>query len=159
MSGLLSLSAVPGGGGRREEEIYRDPDRPPPVEVGFKIEQSPLTCSKHVAGQHTPAQNQEARVRPPPVLKLGRLGSVSSLEHSQAQCPPEGQRGCAVLCLVAQSCPALCHPKDCSSPGSSFHGILQARILEWVSMPSSKGSSQPRDRTQVSPIAGGFFTN
>lgn len=39
MPGLLSLSAVPGGGGRREEEIYRDPDRPPPVEVGFKIEQ------------------------------------------------------------------------------------------------------------------------
>ena len=43
-------------------------------------------------------------------------------------------------------------------PGSSVRGILQARILEWVAMPSSRGSSQPRDWTQVSYIAGGFFT-
>ena len=47
---------------------------------------------------------------------------------------------------------------DYSPPGSSVHGILQTRILEWVVMPSSRGSSQPRDRTQVSHIAGGFFT-
>ena len=45
-----------------------------------------------------------------------------------------------------------------SPPGSSVHGILQARILEWVAMPFSRGSSQPRDQTQVSSIAGGFFT-
>ena len=43
-------------------------------------------------------------------------------------------------------------------PGSSVHGSLQARILEWVAMPSFRGSSQPRDQTQVSPIASGFFT-
>ena len=102
---------------------------------------------------------------------------------------------------VAQSCPALCDPMDCSMPGSfvrhqflelaqthvhwvsdaiqpsyplstpspltfnlsqhqgsSVHGTPQARILEWVAMPSSKRSSQPRDQTQVSHIAGGFFT-
>ena len=47
---------------------------------------------------------------------------------------------------------------DCSLPGSSVHGILQARILEWVSIIFSKESSQPRDWTQVSHIAGGFFT-
>ena len=47
--------------------------------------------------------------------------------------------------LVAQSCPALCDPMDCSSPGSSVHGILQARILEWVTIPFSRGSSQLRD--------------
>ena len=47
---------------------------------------------------------------------------------------------------------------DCSPPGSSVHGILQARILEWVATPSFRGSSQLRDRTQVSRIAGGFFT-
>ena len=47
---------------------------------------------------------------------------------------------------------------DCSPPGSWSMGILQARILEWVAMPSSRGSSQPRDQTQVSCIAGGFFT-
>jgi len=47
---------------------------------------------------------------------------------------------------------------DCSPPGFSVHGILQARILEWVAIPFSRGSSQPRDQTQVSHIAGGFFT-
>ena len=47
---------------------------------------------------------------------------------------------------------------DCSPPGSSVHGILQARTLEWVAIPSSKGSSQPRDQTQVSCIVGGLFT-
>ena len=66
-------------------------------------------------------------------------------------------RLCAVLGLVTQSCPTLSDPVDCSPPGSSVHGILQARVLEWVAMPSSRGSSQPRDRTQVSHTAGGFF--
>ena len=42
---------------------------------------------------------------------------------------------------VAQSCPTLCNPMDCSPPGSSFHGILQARILEWIAISSSTGSS------------------
>ncbi|MES6266278.1 hypothetical protein U6R57_12305, partial [Cutibacterium acnes] len=60
---------------------------------------------------------------------------------------------------VAQSCPTLCDPMDCSPPGSSVHGILQARILEWVAISFSRGSSQPRDQTQVSHIAGGFFTS
>ena len=53
----------------------------------------------------------------------------------------------AILCLVrlvTQSCLTLCNPVDCSPPGSSVHGILQARILEWVAMPSSRGSFQPR---------------
>ena len=58
----------------------------------------------------------------------------------------------------AQSCPTLCGPMDCSPPGSSVHGILQARILEWVAISFSRGSSQPRDQTWVSPIAGKFFT-
>ena len=50
----------------------------------------------------------------------------------------------------------LCNPTDCSTPGSSVHGVLQTRILVWVAMPSSRESSQPRDRTQLSHIAGGF---
>ena len=58
---------------------------------------------------------------------------------------------------VAQSCPTLCDPVDCSPPGSSVHGILQARILEWVDISFSRGSSRPRDRTQVSRIAGSHF--
>ena len=52
----------------------------------------------------------------------------------------------------------LCNPVDCSQPGSSDHGILQARILEWVAISFSRGTSQPRDRTQVSRIAGKGFT-
>ena len=48
-----------------------------------------------------------------------------------------------------QSCPTACDPMDCSPPGSSVHGILQARILEWVAMPSSRGSSRPRDQTCI----------
>ena len=60
--------------------------------------------------------------------------------------------------LVAQSCPTLCNPMDCSPPDSSVHGILQARILEWVAIPFSRRSSWPRDWTQASWIAGRFFT-
>jgi len=55
---------------------------------------------------------------------------------------------------VTQLCPTLCDPMDCMVPG-----ILQARILEWVAFPFSRGSSQPRDRTQASCTAGGFFTS
>ena len=66
---------------------------------------------------------------------------------------------CACVYLVAQSCLTLCNPMDCSPrPQAPLSvGILQARILQWVAMPSSRGSSWPRDRTQVSRIAGGFF--
>ena len=56
--------------------------------------------------------------------------------------------------LVTQLCPALCDPMDYSLPGSSVHEILQARILEWASIPFFRGSSQPRDRTWVSGTAG-----
>jgi len=55
---------------------------------------------------------------------------------------------------VTQSCLTLCDPVDCT-----IHGILQARILEWVAFPSSMGASQPRDRTQVSRTSGRFFTS
>ena len=60
--------------------------------------------------------------------------------------------------LVTQSCPTLCNPMDCSPSGSYVHGILQARILEYVAMPSSRGSSQLGDQSQVSHIVGWFFT-
>ena len=63
-----------------------------------------------------------------------------------------------VKVLVPQSCPALCDPMDCSPRGSAVHGILQAGILEWVAILFSRGSSQPRDRTQVSCIADRFFS-
>ena len=56
------------------------------------------------------------------------------------------------LCLVTQWYPTLCDPVDCSPAGSSVHGILLARILEWVAMPSSRGYSQPRDQTCFLPL-------
>ena len=58
--------------------------------------------------------------------------------------------------LAAQLCSTFCNPVDCNPPGSSVHGIFQASILAWVSIPFSKGSSQPWHQTWVSCIAGGF---
>ena len=59
---------------------------------------------------------------------------------------------------VARSCPTLCDPIDCSLPGSSVRGLFQARVLEWVAISFSRGSSQPRDWIQVSRTAGRRFT-
>ena len=88
------------------------------------------------------------------------LKSGHVLDRAEAGCSGVGRQGgavhYAVLCSVAQSCLTLCDPMDCGPPGSSAHGILQARILEWVAMPSSRGSSQPRDKSPA--LAGEFFT-
>ena len=58
---------------------------------------------------------------------------------------------------VAQSCLTLCDPVDCSPPGSSLHGIFQAKVLEWLAISFSRGSSRPRDQTRVSRIPGRCF--
>ena len=83
---------------------------------------------------------------------LGVIVHLSSLA-----CPPTLDWALDVMpgqseSEVAQSCPTLCDPVDCSPPGSSIHGILQARILEWVAISFSRGSSRPRDGTHVSCI-------
>ena len=62
-----------------------------------------------------------------------------------------------MIMFVNEPCPTFCDPMDCSPPGSSVHGILQARILEWIAMPFSRGSFQRRDRTRISCKAGKFF--
>ena len=62
-------------------------------------------------------------------------------------------QGCICACSFAQSCPILCDPMDCSLPGSSVHGILQARILKWVVIPSSRGSSPSRDWIHISYVS------
>ena len=62
------------------------------------------------------------------------------------------------LSAVTQSWLTLCHPMDCSPPGSFLHGFLKVRILEWVAITFSRGFSNPRDQTWVSCIAGRFFT-
>ena len=68
------------------------------------------------------------------------------------------KESCEWVNEVAQSCPTLCDPMDCSLPGSSVHGVFQARILEWVAISFSRRPSQPRDWTQVSCIVGRRFT-
>ena len=68
---------------------------------------------------------------------------------------------CVCMCVHAKSLQlslTLCDPMDCSPPGFSDHGISQAKILEWVAISFSRGSSQPRSQTQVSHIADEFFT-
>ena len=64
-----------------------------------------------------------------------------------------------LCCLVTQSCPTLWDPMDYSPPASSVHGDSPARTLVWVAMPFSRESSKPKDQTQVSHIACGFFTS
>ena len=62
------------------------------------------------------------------------------------------------IVLVTLSCPTLCEPMDYSLPGFSVHKILQARILEWIAIPSSRGTPQSTEGTLVSCLAGRFFT-
>ena len=70
----------------------------------------------------------------------------------QTNVPELGKSGMCV-CVCAQSCPTPLDPTDCSPPGSSVHGILLARILKWVAISYSRGSSQPKDQTRVSGIS------
>ena len=77
----------------------------------------------------------------PPALSLSRMYMFNFRERE-----------------VAQSCPTLCDPMGCSLSGSSVHGIFQARVLEWIAISFSRGHSRPRNRTQVSRIAGRCFT-
>ena len=60
---------------------------------------------------------------------------------------------CVCVCVCVQSCPTLCGPMDCSSPGSPVHGISQTRILEWVAISFSRGPSWPRDWTCISCVS------
>ena len=93
-------------------------------------------------------------------MKLGNIGHNAicgqKLYGEQCEVCPNWDLGTCAKSL--QSGPTLCDPMDCTPPGSSVHGILQARLLEWVAILFSSGSSWPRDWTQVSPIAGRFFT-
>ena len=73
--------------------------------------------------------------------------------------PPVGSYGLALLCcLVTQPCSIIYNPKDCSLPDSSVHGLLQARILEWVAISSSRESSCPGIESMSPALAGRFFT-
>ena len=67
--------------------------------------------------------------------------------------PSEAAINPVCVCVCTQLCTALCNPMDCRPPGSSVQGILQARVLEWAAISSSRGSSRPRDRTPVSYVS------
>ena len=92
----------------------------------------------------------------PPAFTLsqyqGLFQWVSSLHQVAKILETQHQCACVYVC-VAQWCLTLCHPMDCSSPGSTVHGILQARIFEWVATTFSRRSSQHRDQTRLSHIA------
>ena len=87
-----------------------------------------------------------------------RTGKGQFSFQSQRRAMPNNVLSVKMKVLVAQLFLTLCNPMDCSPPGSSVHGILQARTLEWVAIPFSRGSSQPRDQTHFSCIAGRIFT-
>ena len=111
-----------------------------------------LTC------QHPPAYRAELSPHPPPApasipsLTLQIQSSAGNFLSLGTSCSSS---------LFAQLCLTLCDPMDCSLPGSSVHGISQARTLEWVAISFSRGSSHPGNKTTplASPeLAGGFFT-
>ena len=92
-------------------------------------------------------------------IKLNRiLLAASSFTYLILVLMANTQTSVSPCVLVARSCPTLFDPLECSLPGSSVHGILQARMLEWVAIPFSRGSSSSRDQTRVFCIAGRFFT-
>ena len=99
------------------------------------------------------------RVRHDLATKGTRCCPLVQVQHLITLVPaPEPFPVYSVKVLVAQSSPTLCGPMDWSPPNSSVHGILQTRILEWVAISFSRGSSPHRDPTWVSHIAGRFFT-
>ena len=129
----------------------------------------PMDCSPPASSVHGILQARRCRLPcpspgdlPDPGIKPASHCFLHWQAGSLPPAPPgklwrsgDGQR--AVKALVTQSCPTLCDPMNSSSPGSSVHRNFQARVLEWVVIPFSRGSSQPRDQTQVSCIVGRFF--
>ena len=88
---------------------------------------------------------------PDPAYCLSSILHLLCLLHWQVCSLPLASSGKPAMC--AQSCPTLCDPMDCSLPGSSVHGISQARTLEWVIMPYSRGSSPPGIESFISCIS------
>ena len=90
----------------------------------------------------------------PHFLVPGRVGDRADMwtQVFQTHCVTPLYLGCMQVKSL-QLCPNLCDPMDCSLPGSSVHGILQAGILKWVAVPSSRGSSRPGDQTHISYVS------
>ena len=105
------------------------------------------------AHAHTHTQSSKVGICLMEMIKL--VNKIKSIYRTLPESPGLTNN---VYVLIAQLCPTLCDPIDCSPPGSSVHGILQARTLEWIAIPFSRISSWPRNWTPVSYIAGRFFT-
>ena len=104
---------------------------------------------------------ESGTARMPKTLPLPPQTSLYFWSHSANVCVCSCACACMCVCvcvLVAQFCLILCDPMDCGSSGSSVHGILQPRRLEWLAIPFSRGTSQPRDWTRVTRIVSRFFT-
>ena len=121
----------------------------------LSLERSSLVTGEGVCGGSSDAEKSHSSVctlpsTPDEQLPVWGASSITRVQHFSrcAQALSTSFRLDHGEAKVAQSCPPLCGPMDCCLPGSSVHGILQARILEWVAISFSKGSSQPRDRTQ-----------
>ena len=124
------------------------------------------------SGRHTPRASVETEwtlsVTPSfPAHRHATLDSPSkplwTLISYQVCCEVSWKTVCVspdrlCVCSVTQLCPTLCNRMDCSPPGSFVRGSSQVRILEWVAISFSRGTSQPGDQTRVYCIAGGFFT-
>ena len=101
---------------------------------------------------------QAPRPRPGSPIPIQTGGACAHAQSQTGGACAHAQSQTGGACAHAQSRPTLCNPMDCSLPGSSVHGILQARMLEWVAVSFSRGSCRPRDQTHIPCIAGGFFT-
>jgi len=124
-----------------------------------------MDCSPPGSSLHGISQ---ARILEWAAISFSR-GSSQSMDRTRVSCiawgffiaEPAGKPICIEGCVCVlgpQLCPTLCDPKDCSQLGSTVHGILQARILEWFPISFSRRPSQRKDQTQISCIAGWFFT-
>ena len=112
------------------------------------------------AGTHCQDAESKRSIRAKEKVSSCEINGACPGHHLQTE-PSRGWKRCFVCCcrLVAKSFLSLCDPMDGSPPGSSVHGVSQARILERVAISFSRRFSQPRDGIRVSSIAGGFFTH
>ena len=129
----------------------------PPVSTPLELETLGFVLLCMDSSSFSTASQSQNQEQVGSVFVLSTLWPVNKLASPVQSWPNHLCLGGTVLCLVAQAHLTLCDPMNCSPPGSSIHGILQARVLEWVAMSSYRGSSQPRDPTQVSSIASRCF--
>ena len=120
----------------------------------------PTVCTPWIAAHQAPLSMEFSRQEYWSGLPFPSSGDLSnpgmepeSLALASAAAWEAPNKHLAVLCLVAQLCPILCNPVDCSLPGSSVRGIFQARMLEWIAISYFRGSFQPRDGTLVSCVS------